>query len=299
MMYRVGDALARAFFNKKCRNILKTPSLIVQDSDLIILSMISHKDLLMYLIAIKSLYGHLKQGNIIVINDGSLDKNDLDLLKYHINPVVIVSIDSIDTGPCPSGGAWERLVAIMELIEHSYVIQLDADTVTVEHPSQVREHYLQNRPFTLGTRMCQEILPLPEFSKVVRGLRGDHINLLGEQVLSNLPQMKDLKYVRGCAGFTGFAKNCFSKGQLEEFSASLSEPLGERWTEWGTEQIASNFIISNATDGRVLPYPAYANFDPRLDRSESKFIHFIGTYRFWGGVYARTARDFIARVNMS
>lgn len=71
--------------------------------------------------------------------------------------------------------------------------------------------------------------------------------------------------------------------------------LGERWYEWGTEQCASNFAVANSPDAVVLPFPAYASFGPEAiaRAGQTKFFHFIGTFRFHAGFFAQEGQKTI------
>ncbi len=69
--------------------------------------------------------------------------------------------------------------------------------------------------------------------------------------------------------------------------------LGDKWGQWGSEQVASNFAVANTAGAMVLPYPKYANFDLDMDPQAACFLHFVGTNRFDRGVYAGETRAFI------
>jgi hypothetical protein len=76
---------------------------------------------------------------------------------------------------------------------------------------------------------------------------------------------------------------------LRRFSDGMWRLLGDRWTEWGSEQVGSNFVIANAGVPEELTPPKYVNFLPDLDHSRAALIHFLGAHRYGGGVYARRA----------
>ena len=38
--------------------------------------------------------------------------------------------------------------------------------------------------------------------------------------------------------------------------------LGTSWFEWGSEQVASNFVVANSPNPIVLPLPTYSCFGP-------------------------------------
>ena len=73
----------------------------------------------------------------------------------------------------------------------------------------------------------------------------------------------------------------------------MSAHLGQRWEEWGTEQIASNYVVANSSDATVLPSPKYTFHAPNRDLSQSTFVHFVGEWRFRGGTYSSLAQKII------
>src|ERR1039458_8290527 len=121
----------RTLHNLRCRGILKTAPLQIRDNGVKILSMVCHRDLIMYLVAAKSFYCKLGFGSFVVIDDGSLTAGDREILERHLSLPQIVHKDVVSTVGCPKGGTWERLLKILDLTHSSYVIQLDADTLTL------------------------------------------------------------------------------------------------------------------------------------------------------------------------
>ncbi len=87
----------------------------------------------------------------------------------------------------------------------------------------------------------------------------DHIQALAEVNMENVGLPNENLYVRGCAGFTGFPTNDMMSSQLIDFSSKMTKRLGERWADWGSEQVASNYLVANAHDTEVLPFPQYAD----------------------------------------
>jgi hypothetical protein len=116
-----------------------------------------------------------------------------------------------------------------------------------------------------------------------------------EASLDKLSNAADRLYVHASAGFAGFARGAFRMEDLQWFSTQMSGILGaQRWQEWGTEQIASNYLLANAPQAVVLPFPRYACFEPHLQFGEHAFLHFLGAYRYDRGIYKRRAAEFIA-----
>ena len=76
----------------------------------------------------------------------------------------------------------------------------------------------------------------------------------------------------------------------------MDERLGGIWREWGSEQVASNYVIANDPGPLQLPYDHYVNHWSEPLPADPAFVHFIGTYRFRNGNYSRCTRDAVARL---
>jgi len=250
----------------------------------------------MYLVAIKSILHRVGYGRVIQIDDNSLTENDRVVLQRHLPGSTCIPITSVDTGACPRGGTWERLCHIVNLLDHSYVIQVDADTLVCGDIPEVLQCVQSNRSFTLGTRQGQALVSARKAASFAHEHGGNHTQLVAERALGELPNADELSYVRGSSGFAGFARGAFSRSQLQEFSTHMSRMTGSRWHEWGTEQVSSNFVVANSPLATVLPYPKYACFDLNMDPNQAAFLHFIGTNRFDHGTYAARSRDVIAQL---
>jgi hypothetical protein len=285
----VGQTLARKRFALRSRRICATPALQPVPAPLTIVTMLSHRDLLMYLIAIKSLYPRLGRGTILLIDDGSLTTADRDVLNEHLGSPTIVPVCHIDSRPCPSGGTWERLLLIVARSADEYVIQMDADTLATGPLDEVEACIGDNRAFTLGTRTGRAFETLQQAADRARHSDSDHVQLVAERAMDRCAAADRRRYVRGSSGFAGFARGGVRRTAVDAFSAEMRGLIGVRWTERGSEQVASNYVIANSPAARVLPYPKYACFDREIDPAASTFLHFVGTHRFDGGVYARLA----------
>ena len=297
--YKLRSQISVANFNRQTRAILDTAPLKIVDGDtpLVFASLVSHKDLRMYLVAIKSIYTAVGFGRIEIVNDGSLQADDEATLKHHLPGIRINPISSIDPSPCPRGGCWERLWFILGRTKDAYVIQVDSDTVTCGPIPDVVDCIKSNTSFVLGTRQGLELVPVSQASAFARGYKPDHVQMAAEQELDTLPDAASLRYVRGSAGFSGFARGGFSHDRLVAFSTAMETRVSKRWTEWGTEQMASNFAVANNTKAMVLPHPKYSCFDLEMDPEQAAFLHFIGTNRFDAGVYAAKSLAAIDRLN--
>jgi hypothetical protein len=272
----------------------------MRDDSPLFLSMVCHRDVTAYLLAIKSLYSGVGHGRVAIINDGSLTADDLAVLSQHIPRIEVLDIAAIATGSCPRGGTWERLVKIVELSAYNYVIQIDADILVCAPIAEVVQCWRENRSFLLGTAAGQTLSTAAATAAMVRGWIKTYgwttltVGVEAEAALDTLPDAAQKAYVHASSGFAGFAKGAFATAELERFSSHMSAVLGNsRWSEWGTEQIASNYIVANSLGAAVLPFPRYACFQPGLKADEPAVLHFIGTYRYDRGVYRRRAAEFI------
>lgn len=291
MLSRLKHKANKAWLNINARGILSSPPVRCRpDSSLIILSQTYHPDLLMYLLAVKTFARYIQPRLFVIVDDG-LTANDQAVLRSHLGNVRFVPTASVDRGPCPSGGAWERLLTIAGLTADDYVIQLDADTLTLSPPDEVAECIAQNRPFTLGTDSGQVIVSVDKAQEYASQWEGAHVQNRAERNLAAIKGFGEAKYVRGCAGFAGFPKGREIRADIESFSTQMEQLLGrQKWGEWGSEQVTSNFIISNMPDAAVLSTTRYPFWAPGIDIGQSSLVHFFGTFRFTGGMYVRQAR---------
>ena len=249
----------------------------------------------MYLVAIKSLARFIPPSRVVVVDDG-LTEQDRHILQVAIGDIEIPGSSEFREKSCPTGGCWERLLAISRYAQEGYVIQVDADTLTLDDPFDVREAVASHRCFTLGTESGREFRPREEVAEMARKSNSRHVQVLAEQVLDRIPNHLGSRYVRGCAGFSGFARGMLELERIVEFSACMEAELGEVWHTWGSEQVTSNFMIANASSGSVLPVDSYVNYKPDKVASLEgvRFCHFIGSHRYASGhLYTRLARQLV------
>lgn len=282
-------------FNRAVRPVLDTrPVICSPDATVTVVSQLHPPDVMMYLVAIKTFARFVPVRTVVVVGDG-LSHNDKSLIRRHVEPVEFLDTRTIDTHGMPRGGTWERLITIVDRSALSYTIQLDADTITQAEPREVIECVASNRSFTLGTGMGRAIVPVDEASAVVQHLASPqaHIQIAAEIAMRQLSH-RPAFYVRGNSAFTGFARGAHNMQTLRGFSAEMSALLGERrWREWGSEQVASNYMIANSADPYVLPFERYGYYRPGGKFDVCPFVHFMGTYRFAHGAYRRAARAMI------
>ena len=281
---------------RAARRILATPPIMPRDDGVIILSMIGTRTLIPYLVAIKSFHRHLGMGRIVLIDDGSLTDGDRRTLATHCGAPRIIPIATIDTGECPRGGTWERLLALLDLRAEHYVIQLDSDTVTLGDVTEVRAAIADNRNFLLLGGPDSEAVGIQRLPDFVRWkypggpvARPAHMQALIESRYGDYPEAERHSYVRASSGFAGFARGG-PGGRTEAtiFSRHAQTLVGPAtWTLWGSEQVASNFLLSNEPGTRALPYARYYNYWLTPATGDERLVHFVGTHRYSDGAYRR------------
>jgi hypothetical protein len=286
------------------RHILDTPPIVPMDDGIILFSMIGTAVLLPYLVAVKSLHMHLQRGRIMLLDDGTLTGADKAVLAHHVGNPQILTFADIDTAPCPKGNCWERLLAILDLRRDHYVIQLDSDTVTLGAVHEIEAAIVENRSFTLGGGITDVKHGFMTISRMIRDIYPDgplypHIQSVIEASLGGVPGAEDLKYIRGCAGFAGFAKSTGGRALAERFAVEGGKVVGPRFNEWGSEQAASNFVVANDPDPIQLPYGRYTNHWEEALPADPAFIHYIGTYRYDRGSYVASTERAIRQLMQS
>lgn len=299
MFFRLRNSFRKKWFNFHCRQILSTPPLRPESDDVVIVSEVGNRDVIMYLVAIKSFYHFLHRGRIILLLDDDCPKDQIEILRYHLNPLEICYVQNVRSKQCPVGGTWERLLLIAEKVTQSYVIQIDADTVTTDQVPEIFQAIDANRSFMLSEWENQSIRPIDEAVTAARRSNSDHVQMLAEKNFDKLGDFPQLKYARGQSSFAGFAKNSFSVERLEKFSTEMQRLLGEsKWREWGSESLASNFMVANSPLATMLPYPKYASYYPSRDVNfdASAFVHFEGTNRLKNGLYVKKSQQMIGRL---
>lgn len=294
LFYRLRKYLSHSRFDRQTSRILETPPLTYKEAPLTIVSMVQESDVGMYLLAIKSLYRRLGRGRIVAIVLTGFPQRKRDLIRGHLGPVEFLHIEDLSSGRCQRGGTWERLVFCVSRSASEYVIQIDCDVLCVGAIDEVLAGVEQNRAFLLAEGI--PIQPLSCWVEKGVARKSDNVVTAFEIQGREFPGADKSLYVRGSSGFAGFARGAAMLDELEKFHENGMKVLGPRWTEWGTEQIASNFTIANSPGAKPLSYPEYATFEPDYATYQKNgipdntaLLHFIGAFRFDMGVYPTLA----------
>lgn len=290
--------LLHKYFDWEIRNILSIAPLnrtLELRKGLCVLSMLCKRDFYQYLISIYSFSQILKPEKIVIVNDGSLTDKHIKILKQKIPDVVLLEgVDFIDER-VPTYTSWRRMLALESFINNYYVIQLDADLLFRYDLDEIENAFKSNKSFILGTQQQEKTtIEQAQENAITRNCSDNrHVQQLAEMNLVSLKKIDYNFYVRGCAGFAGYAKGSFSKETLINISECMFSCIGEIWRNWGSEQTAANILIANQDDSIVLPLTTYgsvARYHEGL-----KLIHFLGSWRFDGFIYNRLAKDFIEK----
>lgn len=295
MFFRVKDMYNRARLRSTLQSVLRTPPARLESrSSFALMSQIREKDVLMYILAVKSFCHWHQPRRVTVLVDGVLRDKSIRALREHIPDIAIEPHIKYRSTQCPSGGTWERLLALVTLAAKIFMIQLDADTVTLGRLREVEECVTNEHAFTLGSLQGREIEAGAVAARRAKEsiAKGDaHIQTWSESILDGFTVPgREIRYVRGCSGFTGIPKQVISTDMVESWAKSLGQLVGSRWAEWGTEQFMSNLVIANVGNSVVLPHPVYATC-PNIDEERTLFAHLAGFCRFANNnQYARLAR---------
>ncbi len=300
MFFRARRALARGWFNLRSASLKQTAPMPCSDPGFTLVSMVCHGEAWMYLLAAKSLCTQLgRTPRVVLLNDGTLTAQDCALIAHHLPGARIVALADVPNPACPRGSCWERLLLIGDLVQQNYVVQLDSDTLTLAAVPEIAACIDENRSFTLlGDQSYAAVEPLAAACVRLKDNPSTMVQAVCERSFDQLPESADLLYLRGNAGFTGFARGSIDRDRIRFFSDLMRRIAGPKWDEWGSEQVTSSLLIANSPDPLALPSPKYVSYwaHPEVDYRTSSFIHFIGPHRFEHGFYLGEAQRVIARL---
>ena len=299
--YRLRTRIGNARHDKAVAAILDTPPIVPRADGLVLFSMLGTAVVRPYLVAVKSLWSHLRRGRVVILDDGTLTGRDRAVLARHCGDPEIIDIASVDTTGFPQGGTWERLLTILDRRHREYWIQLDSDTVTIGPVPEVEGAINANRSFALpgGNHDMIGPLPLVDVARAAypQGIQDGHIQTRIESRMGHMRSDMGWRYIRGCSGFAGFAAGGVGRPLAAAFLAEMERLVGhEDVTQWGTEQIASNFQIANDPAPVVLPAARYCNYWGAPWQDDAAFLHFVGTHRHDNGAYAEASRKVIGQL---
>ena len=287
----------RSQYKKTARQILSTPPLVQGTLPFMLLSMVHQRDVESYLVAVKSFVHFANPRRIVVVCDPSISNEDRAVLKKHVPHIELHAADEFTHPSMPRGGTWERLFAIAGFVADQYVVQLDADTLTVQPIPEVVNAIQNGKGFVIGegVETPMRSLQATRENALPWMAPGAHIQGIAETEMVNVGLPANARYVRGCSGFTGFPRSTEMRDTMIDFSQRMTGKLGDDWKLWGTEQVTSNYLVANAPETVVLPFPKYGT--PDCATGVTAFFHFIGSMRFVNNMYEKTSRQAIRLIS--
>jgi hypothetical protein len=289
VIHRVKRDYFRLQYKNAAKQVLATEALPQGDLPFVVLSMVHQRDVHSYLVAIKSFACFLNPKRIVVVCDPSIEPADRAVLRQQVPHIELRDAHEFTHPDIPRGGTWERLFAIASMVADDYVVQLDADTLTIRPIPEVWEAIQSGTSFVLGEQPETPLRLLPavrEYALPWIG-PGAHVQAIAEVEMANVGLPATAGYIRGCSGFTGFPRSADMREIMLDYSRRMQGKLGADWKRWGTEQVTSNYIASNMPGAHALPYPKYGT--PDHATAETAFFHFIGSLRFANSQYEKAS----------
>jgi hypothetical protein len=285
-------------YTRTVQGVFATPPVKLGNMPFTLLSMVHTKDVAAYLVAVKTFTKYANPHKVVVVCDPTLTAADRATLVSHIPHIELRNASEFTHEDIPRGGTWERLFAISEYSTNDYVVQLDADTITARSPVEVIQAIYSNRGFVLGETPNQTLMTTVETAEKAKALFSTgvkHIQCLVEASMAGNGLYSNAYYVRGCSGFTGFPKSDCMRVDLLKFSKTMKAVHRERWSDWGTEQTTSNYLIANMIGTQILPFPLYGT--PDVSDGSSTLVHYIGYLRFLNNKYQKDTQRAISLLN--
>jgi hypothetical protein len=304
MLHSIKRLYCNRLFEFVTRGLEKTPKLESNpNASCEIHTMLGSADLIMYILAIKSLLSYYNDIAVVVHSDGSLTSKETDHIRRHIEGVRFVLHYDADQRAAQAfpqssllgiwrnkDAAYRRLIDIELWRQKERVIILDSDVLTNLNPVEiVKWIHTGTRPFLLGQ---------PPRNPSIRSKPSAHVQAA---FLQQVPQLSDklglpALFLQGTtAGFCGY----FGELALDRTERALSAALEMKlpMEQWGGDQCLVIYLLSVAGANR-LPAELYFNYEPSLRAQVRKahVIHFLGTYRFKRFVYPRLAFSAVCRL---
>jgi len=304
IIFRTRARFYQATHRLMVRTVLRTPPLSPGSLSFSALTMVGHKDILAYLVAIKTFAFFAPPRNIVVLCDSTVTAADRSLLNAHVPHIEFLDIAAFRPAQIPTGGCWERLLAVATLARDRYVVQLDSDTVTTGPIEEVLNAVAGREGFVMGGKPKQQLETVPQRQTLTQlrtitaqnaeCLPSLHIHQLIEYYLPRIGLDDRRTYTNGWAAFTGFPPDDTMQMQLFDVVERLRIAMGDRLNEWGSEMATSNYLVSNSQKSKVLPYPKYCT--PMNDERDVHLWHFVGFMRYNDMRYATVSRNAVRKL---
>ncbi|WP_431065177.1 hypothetical protein [Methylotuvimicrobium sp.] len=290
-------------------SIQKTPSIETNpDAQTSIHTIVPHRYLNAFLLAIKSFLRFYSDVAVYVHDDGSLTSKDIDIIKEHIKNVIILKKSEADryfneniNDPFLSK-VRSSYTSYLKLFDPAFrskserIMLLDTDTLFLKRPDSIIE-WVKN-----GGDSWYHLAPRGNM-KIVKDNTNTakpsspHIQTLIMEQLDeiNAALSRNYKIEQGfCAGFIGYNAKDVNLVELKALLTNLHNRFADRIFKWGSEQTIHGLILcgNNANPLPIEDYFVYTQNNANSAKNGT-FIHFVGENRFYKMNYPRFARNVI------
>lgn len=285
---RVADRFSNLLF----RNVQSTPPICSQPASRpVVYSLLDHRHVTAYLLAIKSFWRFL--GNtgcaVAVQSDGSLTEADCDLLMSHVNGIEIfnkgqcddllreVPTDVQQWLPSLDGMCFFlplKLLNVIYRFPQRYVVLFDSDLLFLQAPVRALDCLNSHRVFhTPG---------------------GNGLTQAFRQIGFEFPYVNIADFNAGFAGFW----NQFTTSEIASAIRRVREHDAALFSHWEIEQALWSVLLNYCPDplnlGRVAQGyvgNGWRSYDEL--RARAALVHFVGSTRFRDLSYLRLARQVV------
>lgn len=289
--YRSFNRAVDRFSNVLFRPALDTPVVSTRPaSERVIYTLLGHRHVLAYLLAIKSFLRFTTdlEFEVVVQSDGSLNDSDCELLRRHVKKIVIYTREECNeflreatpphanspvlTNPCVLLPL--KLLNVFHRFRERYVILFDSDLLFLRSPVEVIE--------------C---LKCEGNKQVFHPPGGSHLSSPFRKIGFPFPNVSISEFNSGFVGF----RNSFPDELLDETLAKIANYDQGLFRQWEIEQaiwcVLLNYCEQPINLGRLAK--GYVGNGWRSYEELSRraiLVHFVGSTRFRNLNYPRLAR---------
>lgn len=302
MFYRLRQWYHAANFKYRTRIFSSPPITCQPDADCAIHTMLSQRDLPLYLAAIKSFLRWYPNVAVVVHSDGTLQTRDATTVSRHVPGCKVVTAAEADARACAMLGrdsflfecrSWDpcyRRLLDTELWNSTPKrIIMDSDILVLRSPDDVIEWIERGQtPFLIGQPAATTSAT---GRKNVQAIFREKVGTISQRL--GLPN----RFPQGAtAGFYGCLGSELSLPELERIirvCLDLDIPM----REWGSDQCIVIYLIA-AAEAIRLDADRYLNFDfDQVDKvKNAHVVHFLGYCRYYKDLYPSLAAEVIAEL---
>jgi hypothetical protein len=298
----------RLFFS----NIKRTrPFTTNPDADTSVHSIVGHKYVYAYLVAIKSYLRFHSDVAAYIHDDGTLVDEDKQLIGNHIINVTILNRNEMRVRFAQAMNdpfllrVRDSYTSYLKLFDPTFIVNgkrimlLDTDTLFINRPDEIID-WAKSGGIPWYHMAPRGNMKKGRAAKSAKNAADQHIQTLIMAQLDDINNALNTCYkvVQGfCAGFVGYDVGTVDFDELKVLLEELYKRFGDRIFKWGAEQTIHGMIL--CCKGAVsLPLEEYFVFTQHnADQADSaKFVHFVGETRFYKMYYPRIASKIVSEL---